>query len=134
MAWQQLSIGFMFVPSILLIIASRFIIIEDPAFLFTKGRFEECKGSLKAIAKFNRSEDKLEECYGKLDGLMKNHVEVEAVTKEGASVSRLRYLHLLLKREVLLPILMIGVFNFGGNVNYYAFNYAISEIGYSYSV
>ena len=60
MAWQQLSIGFMLVPSILLIIASRFLIIEDPAFLFTKARFDECKSSLKAIAVFNRSEDKLE--------------------------------------------------------------------------
>ena len=54
MAWQQLSIGFMLVPSILLIIASRFLIIEDPAFLFTKARFDECKCSLKAIAVFNR--------------------------------------------------------------------------------
>lgn len=47
---------------------------------------------------------------------------------------KIKYLHLLLKREVLLSIVMIGLFNLGGNLNYYAFNYAISEIGYSYSV
>ena len=41
---------------------------------------------------------------------------------------------MLLKKEVLLPIVLIGVFNLGGNINYYAFNYAISGIGYSYSV
>lgn len=64
---------------------------------------------------------------------MKNHVEIEAVAKDDGA-SRLKYLHLLWKKEVLLPILMIGVFNFGGNLNYYAFNYAISGIGYSYSV
>lgn len=46
----------------------------------------------------------------------------------------MKYLHLLLEREVLIPIVMIGVFNLGGNINYYAFNYAISGIGYSYSV
>lgn len=46
----------------------------------------------------------------------------------------MKYLHLLLKREVLIPLVMIGVFNLGGNINYYAFNYAISGIGYSYSV
>lgn len=33
-----------------------------------------------------------------------------------------------------MPIICLGLFSVGGNLNYYLYFYAISEVGYSYGI
>ncbi len=68
-----------------------------------------------------------------IDELKKHHVEMH-YSKEGEEQgqSKLKYLHLLLKWEIIVPILLIGVFNFGGTLVYYILSYAISDTGSSF--
>lgn len=38
----------------------------------------------------------------------------------------------MLKKEIMVPIILIGIFNFGGNLVYYILSYAISNTGSSF--
>ena len=44
-----------------------------------------------------------------------------------------KYLKVLLSREIIIPLLGLGLNSFGGNILYYSLNFAASDTGNSYS-
>jgi hypothetical protein len=49
----------MLVPLAITMLLTALILTEDPIFLYSKHKIEQCKGSLATIAKWNNTEDQL---------------------------------------------------------------------------
>jgi hypothetical protein len=131
--WQALSIYVLLIPLVITTIVAGFVfMVEDPIFLYSKNRVEECKAALASIAKWNKTTDRLGECFKIVDEMQEKGLQLE---KKSESIrEKLRYLRLLKDRRIIVTMVCLGLHQFGGFFVYYALNFAIGEVGYSYGV
>lgn len=61
MDWEDLVIYVMLIPSVIIFVVICFFIVEDPIFLFSKERMEECHRSLRQMAAVNKRKEKIAE-------------------------------------------------------------------------
>jgi hypothetical protein len=135
LTWQHLSIIFMLVPCTFLLLFGFVLLVEDPVLLFTKKRWDECSDSIKKIARINKTQDKVEESLNILALLENEDINTTPPSNnESLVANKLKYILLLKNPIILVPIVLLGLFNLGGNINYYILNYSMNSTGNSYGL
>jgi hypothetical protein len=124
--WYDYLLYVSIIPMVTVFIWSFFYLVEGPNYLYRKHKIEECKQSLKIIARVNGTLKKYEE--------VADSIKFEENDKEEKLTVR-QSLKLLLNSKLYIRMMLIlFITESGANTYYWGNNYAYDQVGYEYGL